>query len=113
MLAKKHRLTKRKDFDDIFKKGRSAFNDITGVKVFSNNLEISKYGFIVSGKISKKATERNLIKRRMREAVRQELPRLKNGINCAILAQKEAKQANYSEIGRSIRQNFARLKLYR
>jgi ribonuclease P protein component len=113
MLAKKNRLTKRKDFDNLFKKGRSAFNDITGIKMAANDLNICRFGFIVSGKISKKAVERNLIKRRMREAVRQELINLKVGLDCVILAQKEAKNASYAELGKSIRQNFARLKLYK
>ena len=70
MLPKKNRLTKKNDFDRVFKKGISVFDYILGIKILKNNLPDSRFGIIVSNKISKKANERNKIKRQIRECLK-------------------------------------------
>ena len=59
MLVQKNRLTKKKDFDKTFKQGQGFKHDFLYLKIKKNNLESSRFGFIVSKKFSKKATERN------------------------------------------------------
>lgn len=68
MLPKINRLTKKKDFDSVFKKGKSLKGDFLICKILKNSLRETRIGFIVSKKISNKATMRNKIKRRMRAA---------------------------------------------
>lgn len=49
-----------------------------------------RVAFIVSARVAKQATARNRIKRRLREAVKPVLPRLKEGYEGLILAKKDA-----------------------
>lgn len=69
MLPKINRLQKNKDFERIFKKGKFFKQDFLTLKVFPNNLQNSRFGFIVSSKVSKKAVLRNKIKRWLRVAI--------------------------------------------
>ena len=73
MLPPKNRLTKKKDFDIIFKKGKTLKGDSLIYKALKNGLKEDRFGFVVSKKISNKATQRNKIKRRLRRAVSDEL----------------------------------------
>ena len=85
MLEKKNRITKKKDFDSIFKTGKGFKQGLLYLKTKKNNLDSSRFGFIVSKKFSKKAVERNKIKRRLREIIRKELPKIKKPIDVIII----------------------------
>ncbi len=98
MLSKKYRLQKDKDFDLVFKKGRNLGSEFLFLKLRKNDLEISRFGFILSKKISKNATVRNKIKRRLREIIREELSNIKSGFDIVIVAKPTIVQKDYSEI---------------
>jgi ribonuclease P protein component len=70
MLAKENRLRKEKDFGAIFKGGKTFKEGFLVLKTIKNNLDIDRFGFIISQKVSKKATVRNRIKRKIREIIR-------------------------------------------
>lgn len=70
MLPKQNRLKKKKDFDRVFNEGSYLDTPLFLVKSAKNNLKVSRFGFVVSKKVSPKAVERNRIKRIMREVVR-------------------------------------------
>lgn len=71
MLPKKHRLTKVEDFQKVLKTGRRVWNKYFVLKyLWSDSRQESKFGIIVSKKVSKKSTDRNKIKRVLRENVR-------------------------------------------
>jgi ribonuclease P protein component len=70
MLPQKNRIQKKKDIEKIFKRGRTFKEASLILKTIKNSLGISRFGFIVSQKVSKKANVRNKIKRRLREIVR-------------------------------------------
>lgn len=86
MLPKVNRLTKKKDFDVVFKKGKSIKNDFLIFKILKNHLKESRFGFIVSKKISNKASLRNRIKRRLRAAVLNKLKNIKTPTDVVIIA---------------------------
>lgn len=69
MLPSQNRLTKEKDFEAVFSGGKSFRTDLLLVKVLVNNLAASRFGFVISKKVSNKATVRNKIKRRLRDIV--------------------------------------------
>ena len=102
MLAKKYRLTRQKDFDNVFKKGRSFFVKEVGIKVLKNDLGYPRFGFVVSNKIAKKATERNKIKRRLREVIRLKLPKVKVGVDGVVVARAGIEKLEYQDIERRI-----------
>lgn len=71
MLPISHRLKGKKVFNDIFRLGKTFSNNVMLMKVFSGKKsQPAKFGFAASLKFSKKAVERNKVKRWMREAVR-------------------------------------------
>ena len=75
MLPKQYRLQKDKDFKRVFLKGKFFGGRILSLKLIENSLELSRFGFIVGLKISKKATLRSQIKRKLRESIRAKLDR--------------------------------------
>jgi ribonuclease P protein component len=78
MLAKKNRLAKAKDIQKAFARGRTFFSPFFNVKyVFSPNAP--RFTVVVSTKVFKKAVSRNRLKRIVREYVRKNLAKFKNG----------------------------------
>lgn len=106
MLPKENQLKKRKDFELVFKKGKGFKGDFLFLKVFKNNLEASRFGFIVSSKISKKAVIRNKIKRRLRAIVRQELPVLKKGVDVVVVANSGVENKDFQAIKKELSKVF-------
>ncbi len=70
MLKKENRLTKKKDFESLFEKGKGIKQDSLYLKYKKNNLKKSRVSIIVGKNYSKKAVERNKIKRRIREIIK-------------------------------------------
>jgi len=98
MLAKQFRLKKDRDFESVFKKGKSINNKFLFLKLKKNNLKNSRFGFIVGKKISNKAAVRNNIKRKLREIVKNNLDNIKPGFDIVIVAKPEIIDKNYQEI---------------
>ncbi|MEQ8472735.1 MAG: ribonuclease P protein component [Marinoscillum sp.] len=70
-FPKKERLTGKKDIEELFKNGSSFYLHPLLVKyIVDSDAEYHSVLFTVSKKHFKKAVDRNLIKRRMREAYR-------------------------------------------
>lgn len=65
MLAGRYRLKKQRDIEKVYREGKYGRTDFLIVKALNNNLSIARATIVVSGKISKKATVRNLIRRRI------------------------------------------------
>ena len=62
MLSQQNQLKKKKDFEKVFKKGKGFKEDFLVLIFKKNNLNQSRFGFIVSKNFSKKANLRNKIK---------------------------------------------------
>ena len=102
MLAKANRLAKESDFKRLALKGRFSFGSLFNLKSLPNKLPISRFGIVISAKVSKKATVRNLIKRRMTEAIRLRLGQLKTGLDIMLVVKKEAVVADYQAIDQEL-----------
>ena len=100
MLAKENRLRLKNDFKKVFEKGKFYQERFLAVKILSNESDISRFGFIVSKKISKKAVVRNKIKRRLRESVRLKFKNgsIKNGFDAVILTRPQIIDKKFVEI---------------
>jgi ribonuclease P protein component len=68
-MRKELRLRRRKDFDNVFRRGRSWSNELLVLRTLPNDLPHNRYGFVTSKKLGK-AVVRNRVRRRLREAVR-------------------------------------------
>jgi len=112
MPNKTKRITKDKDFSRVFKEGKASYNKLIGIKALANHLEQLRIGIIVSNKVSRKAVERNLLKRQVREIMQREAERVKKGHDLVIIVLPEARKRNYQELTVSIRESLASLKLH-
>lgn len=79
------------------------------LKYKKNNMDSARAGFVVGLKISKKATERNKIKRRLRSAFRYFLKET-SGYDIIVGAKPEIKEKKLPEIIRALKNSLSRIK---
>ena len=113
MLAKQNRLTKQKDFEKIFKQARSFYSKRLGVKAQVNQSALNRFGIIISTKISKKATERNRLKRQIRQAARELNKELKPGFDLVIMALPGFINQEYVIVKEEMEKIFLKLRLFK
>lgn len=102
MLPNANRLTLKKDFDLVFKKGKGLNGDFLIFKALKNNLKQTRVGFVVSKKVSNKATIRNKVKRRLRAVILEELKKSNPSADIIIIALPQAKDKGLLEIQKAI-----------
>lgn len=99
MLARTNRLTKDRDIERVFKRGRSIYAGALALRLARNELALSRLAVVVSLKVSKKAVERNRLKRRLREITRREIvPHLKTGFDIVIITKKPLLELPFEEL---------------
>lgn len=112
MLPKAYRLRLDKDFARIAKYGQPFYARELGVKILKNNLTVSRFGFIVSTKISKKAVVRNKIKRRLRAIIYTWRKDISVGYDIMILCRPEVKNLDFWQLKDMIYNLLNRAKLF-
>lgn len=112
MLPKQFRLSKKRDFELVFKRGKSIKGNGFILNFLEKGNEDLKIGFIVSLKVHKKATRRNKLKRRMREATRANLEKIKRGFLIVIVALPEAVNFSYQQIKENLEKLFQKANLF-
>lgn len=106
MLPSKNRLNKKKDFENIFRKGKNFKEGFLLLKIAKGESGQSRYGFIVSQKISKKAVIRNKVRRRLSEITGKEMKNLKVGMDVVIIALPGAERSSFLETEKVIKKLF-------
>ena len=86
MFAKANRLKNTADFKKIFRYGKFVRGETIEARFLPNDLDICRFGFITGLSVSKKATIRNKIRRRLSEAVRTLSPSIGNNFDILIVA---------------------------
>ena len=86
MLTQANRLKKSKDIERVLKNGKRFSEGFLVIKTLPNGLDKTRFAFIASQKFSKKAVERNKIRRQLRETTRQNLERIKKGMDVIVWA---------------------------
>jgi len=115
MLPKKHRLSLRKELRRVQKEGKIYHFPFFGLLV-NKELEIekqrleSRFAFIVSKKIHKKAVKRNRIKRLLRESVQLLLPKTKPGFEILFLVKKTIVDQDFKTVSQSVAESFKKIR---
>ncbi|MDX9913472.1 MAG: ribonuclease P protein component [Candidatus Moranbacteria bacterium] len=65
MFSKKYKITKKEDFNKIYKNGSVFYSEYLKVFVLPNNLSHNRFSVVISKKVSTKAVVRNKIKRKI------------------------------------------------
>ncbi len=102
MLPKQNCLKKKKDFERVFKQGKGIREGFLFLKMYKNDLSESRFGFIVSQKISKKAVVRNKVKRRLRAIIFKKLSKIKKGIDVVVITNIGIESQSFQEIEKNI-----------
>lgn len=85
MLSKTHRLSKRKDFETVFKRGRAVSERALFLKFMKTAADKPlRAAFVISTKTEKSAVKRNRARRQAREAFRALMPQLPPGYDLVI-----------------------------
>lgn len=89
-----------------FKKGRVFQFPFFGLLLAENKLSVSRFNFIVSNKISKRAVKRNKIKRFLRESVKTILPQVKFGFDIVFLVKKRIIGQDFQAVQSAVEDSF-------
>jgi ribonuclease P protein component len=111
MLPKQNRLKKKKDFELAFKKGKSFKDGFLALRAAQNNLEISRFAFVVSKRVSKKAVVRNKIRRRLSSVAEKEIKNIKNGLDVVFIALPGIEKKEFLEIKATVYALFTKAKI--
>ena len=131
MLKKDNRLSGNKQIKEVFEKGKMRQSPLFGVlyvREEKNNLQSSiyklqstnfnlqstnpavagraKFGIVVSKKISKKAVERNRIRRKIYREVGEILPKINKELRVVFLVKKAILEASDEEIKREVKKSL-------
>ncbi|MFH1036746.1 MAG: ribonuclease P protein component [Patescibacteria group bacterium] len=106
MSQKVKRLKKEKDFERIARNGRGIKKDFLILKVMKNNLDYSRIAVSVSKKVSKKATVRNKIKRRIISVAEFILRGAEEGWDILLSALPGLEKKSFSEIKIMLKEVF-------
>ncbi|OGY44531.1 MAG: ribonuclease P protein component [Candidatus Buchananbacteria bacterium RIFCSPHIGHO2_01_FULL_39_14] len=98
MLPKINRLTKQRDLGRVKKVGRLAFFNPYRVRFLANRQSASRFTVVASTKVSKKASQRNRLKRQVREILRLNLPKIKGGYDLIIFLTPMALNFTYQRL---------------
>jgi len=111
MLAKENRVTKKKDFALIFKKGSGFKEGFLFIKTILNKTNRSRFAFVVSQKVSKSAVVRNRIRRILKELVRRHLEGTKTGVDGVIVVYPGIDPQKKDQITEGLEKLFKKAKL--
>ncbi|MFA4998628.1 MAG: ribonuclease P protein component [Candidatus Paceibacterota bacterium] len=112
MLSKKNLLKKKGDIERVFKKGRGSKEDFLLLKAVRNSLSSSRFGIVVSQKVSKKAVLRNKIRRRLKEIIGAKIGKIKGGQDCLLIALPGLENKDFWEIEEIINKLFIKGNLW-
>ncbi|MCD4761819.1 ribonuclease P protein component [bacterium] len=109
MFPKKNRLSKKKDFDNVFKEGKGRYGKYLGIKIKTNKLEYTRIGIIVGIKVNKSAVKRNKIKRQIRAAL--EKNDIKKGFDVIVITNAAINELSFKQIKANLLKQLNHLKV--
>lgn len=107
MLPATHRLRQFRDFQRVYRSGRSVACGVIRLSWMpapnaANSAGHSRFGVVVPNKLIKKATDRNTKKRQIRAALRTVLGQVAAGHDIVVSGQAGLPQADYARIAEDL-----------
>jgi len=110
VLKKINIIRLKKEFEEIRTRGEIHQSPIFGLVTLDIRSEgESRFGFVISKKISKKAVVRNKIRRLLAESVRVNLKNIKKGYLVLFLVKKEIIGMKFGEVETEVKRMFERV----
>ncbi|MCJ7829595.1 ribonuclease P protein component [Patescibacteria group bacterium] len=98
MLPKQHRLPLRTELRRVKKEGQLFQSKLFGLLLSPSQETQTRFAFIISTKVHKKAVKRNHARRLLSEAIRELLPQMKPGFDGVFLAKKSLIESDFKQI---------------
>ena len=111
MLPKPHRLLSDKDFQKTWKRGMSFYTKTLGFKILQNGLAVSRFGIVVSTKVSKLATVRNRLKRQIREIIQERIKEISPGYDLVVSLLPAAVEKKHQELEKEVSAGLKHFKI--
>lgn len=111
MLAKKYRLNREKDFERVYKTRATFHTALLKCKTAPNEVSHPRFGIVASKFLTKKAVERNRIKRRIRAGLLPFTQKMTKGVDIVFIAKKPVKDASFQEIEDTLQYLFKKIHL--
>jgi ribonuclease P protein component len=109
MLPRENRLTSDYYFRRVRNKGTRVNTPLFGLSYLRKRTpSASRFGFVVSTKIDKRAVKRNRVKRLFREGVRSVMDEVKDGYDVVFWVRRTALEADTKELWSTIRDALKR-----
>ncbi|OGE88935.1 MAG: ribonuclease P protein component [Candidatus Doudnabacteria bacterium RIFCSPHIGHO2_01_FULL_50_11] len=97
MLSKKYRIVQERDIMALLR-SRSITSPLFRIHTKPNQLFENRFGFLISKKISSKTTQRNRMKRQLRNIIARLIPQIRAGIDCIVVVRRPFLTKSYQEI---------------
>jgi ribonuclease P protein component len=110
-LKRALRLRKNKDFQRVRQQGRTTASRLLILTFATNDLATLRIGFVVSKRVSKRAVERNYVKRLLSEAIRPMLVGIPTGWDLVISAKTSSIGVKLSDLVDDLRILLRRARL--
>lgn len=107
-----NRIGREKDFQLLFLKGRRRESRFFRLTVLPNTLTFSRFAFIASKNVDKRAVVRNRLRRRSREWMRKNLISFPRGLDIALFFKKDAKNAVKKEFYEDLAKLFENITVF-
>jgi ribonuclease P protein component len=111
MLSPENRLKKEKDIKRALAGKIAAGGAALSLRAAATDLPATRFCFVVSKRVSKKASARNLVKRRLRAAASALMRRIIPGFDCAVIARSGAEKKTYRELAVEMEKILAKSRL--
>lgn len=111
MLPSGHRLRSNREFQRVYRVGKSWAHPLAALHAMPQPGE-QRFGISVSKKVGN-AVVRNRVRRRIREILRAALPELKQGFDGIIVARPASSEAEFTELSQALGELFRRSRLQR
>ena len=95
MLPQYRRISKSVDWQRMHEKGTAIHSKCLVLRVLKNHQVKSRFGFIVGVRIDKRASRRNLIKRRLRDIIAKEIGYIREGNDVILIAKPAISHEDY------------------
>jgi ribonuclease P protein component len=113
MLADPHRIRRQRDFDIIHKRGRFFGGGFLSIKTYKTHFSYSRFAVLVSVKVSKRAVDRNKVKRQIKAVLQKQLPLIKDGFDVVFFTQKDILNKDFAEIEKKVVSLLKKARLYK
>jgi len=107
VLKKENRLSQRSDILKVKEDGELINASLLSLLIYRNkDKKIKRFGVVVSKKISKRAVDRNKVKRLIMESLKNNLNKIEGGLEILFLVKKNILGKKYKEVEEEVKKIF-------